>query len=126
MIVDTSAVIAILRQEPEAQRMADAIAASPERIGISAASALECALVAGRDHAPWLDEMLRRSMTVIPFDAAQLAVARAAHARYGRGSGSPARLNFGDCFAYALATVTGEPLLFKGEDFRHTDVMSAL
>ena len=53
-------------------------------------------------------------------------LARTAHRRFGRGSGHPARLNFGDCFAYALAKATGEPLLFKGEDFGHTDIRSAL
>jgi ribonuclease VapC len=62
---------------------------------------------------------------IVPFDADQASVARAAYQDFGRGSGHPARLNFGDCFAYALATVTGEPLLFKGEDFVATGVWSA-
>lgn len=64
-------------------------------------------------------------IAVVPVDAAQARLARAAYARYGRRSGSRAQLNFGDCMAYALAKVTGEPLLFKGDDFTHTDVTSA-
>jgi ribonuclease VapC len=62
----------------------------------------------------------------VPFDAEQLAAARDAHRRYGRNSGSRAQLNFGDCMSYALAKVTGEPLLFKGDDFTHTDITPAL
>jgi ribonuclease VapC len=70
-------------------------------------------------------ETMIDTLTVVPFDSHQLAVARAAHQRYGRGSGHPARLNFGDCFSYALAVTTGEALLFKGNDFALTDVTPA-
>ena len=73
-----------------------------------------------------LDELLGDAeISVVPFDAAQARIAREAHARFGKGSGSKAGLNFGDCVTYALAKVTGEPLLFKGDDFAHTDVTPA-
>ncbi|UUZ61572.1 type II toxin-antitoxin system VapC family toxin [Nocardioides sp. B-3] len=71
-----------------------------------------------------LVELLR--IELVPVSAAHGRIARSAHQRYGRGSGSAAGLNFGDCFAYALAIDSGEPLLFKGDDFRHTDVRAAL
>ncbi|WP_246142840.1 type II toxin-antitoxin system VapC family toxin [Nocardioides rubriscoriae] len=73
----------------------------------------------------YLDEAVS-GFTVVPFDHEQALAARAAYARYGRGSGSPARLNLGDCITYALAMTTGEPLLFKGDDLTHTDVTPAL
>jgi ribonuclease VapC len=84
-------------------------------------------VVVGRDwHGP-LDAFLEAAgTTIVPFDEDQARVARAAYARYGKGSGSPARLNFGDCFSYALAKTTGLPLLFKGDYFTHTDVTPAL
>src|SRR3954454_1712206 len=89
---------------------------------ISAATILETSLVL-RDAAGqrFVDRLVER-LTVVPFDGQQLTVARAAHRRFGRGSGHPARLNFGDCFSYALAVTTGEPLLFKGQDLALTDV----
>ena len=65
-------------------------------------------------------------MIIEPVTEAQARIAREAYRDYGRGSGHPARLNFGDCFAYALARATGEPLLFKGSDFIHTDIEPAL
>jgi ribonuclease VapC len=72
------------------------------------------------------DDLIREArVTIEPVTAEQAHLARRAYRTYGRGSGSPARLNLGDCFAYALATVTGEPLLFKGDDFGHTEVESA-
>jgi len=125
MIVDSSALVAILTAEPDAAELAAAIQAHPCRI--STATALETALVMQPAMAEEVDELLDAARAeLIPFDAAQLRHARDAMSRYGRGSGSPARLNFGDCFSYALAKVTGEPLLFKGDDFRHTDVTPAL
>ncbi len=73
-----------------------------------------------------LDELLGDAeISVVPFDATQARIAREAYARFGKGSGSTAGLNFGDCMTYALAKVTGEPLLFKGDDFTHTDVTPA-
>ena len=74
-----------------------------------------------------LDDLLREAQIVIePVTEAQARIARDAYRDYGRGSGHPARLNFGDCFAYALARETGERLLFKGDDFAHTDVTPAI
>jgi ribonuclease VapC len=73
------------------------------------------------------DDLLREAQVIVdPVTEAQARIAREAYRDFGRGSGHPARLNFGDCFAYALAKATNEPLLFKGADFGHTDVMSAL
>jgi ribonuclease VapC len=74
-----------------------------------------------------LDDLIREAQIVIePVTEAQAHIARQAYRDYGRGSGHPARLNFGDCFAYALARATGEPLLFKGGNFRHTDIAPAI
>ena len=130
VIVDSSAVIAILRAEPEAEAFAQAIDAAP-RCLMSAANFLEAAIVVDRSRTAIpgrrLDELIRELAIVIePVSAAQAHIARQAYRDYGRGSGHPARLNFGDCFAYALARESGEPLLFKGDDFRHTDIAPAL
>lgn len=126
MIVDTSAIVAILRQEPGAQAFANRIEAA-DHVAVAAASVLESHLVLGPSRRTDLDAWLDGAQAeVAPVDVAQLASAREAHDRYGRGSGSPARLNFGDCFSYALAAVRGEPLLFKGADFTHTDIEPAL
>ena len=125
MIVDTSALVAIIRGEPDAVLLLTAMNAA-DRVRASAATLLEASIVvtpaAHRD----LDELVETAAAVItPFDREQALVAREAYARYGKGSGSPARLNLGDCFAYALAMTTGEPLLFTGDDFTHTDVTPA-
>ncbi len=125
MILDTSVLIAILRQEREAEQFARVIEASSS-VGISAASILEATVVVGREGRAELDELLAAiAPDVHAVDRAHLEIARDAWARFGRGSGSPARLNFGDCFSYAAAVTTGEPLLFKGEDFMRTDVRDA-
>jgi ribonuclease VapC len=130
VIVDASALIAILREEPDARRFTDAIADADD-VKISAATLFEASIVADgmRNHVAThrFDDICRDSgLIVIPFDAEQARVAREAYRDYGKGSGHRARLNFGDCFAYALARVTGEPLLYKGTDFGETDVASAL
>lgn len=130
MIIDASAVIAILRDEPEAEGCAAAIEAASGR-RISAANFVEAAIVIDASRDPVasrrLDDLLREAQIAIaPVTEAQARIAREAYRDYGRGSGHPARLNVGDCFAYALARETGEPLLFKGEDFIHTDVTAAL
>jgi ribonuclease VapC len=126
VIVDSSALLAILRAEPEAQEFADRIQAA-EHPKVSAASLLETAMVAGWDRRGSLDDLIQRSgATVVAFDGEQANLAREAFYRFGTRSGSDARLNFGDCMTYALAKVTGEPLLFKGDDFTHTDIESAL
>jgi ribonuclease VapC len=130
MIVDTSALIAILRDEPEASVMAHAIEDAAER-RISAANWLEAAAVIDGSRDPVasrrFDELVDVArIAVVPVTEAQARIARAAYRDFGKGSGHPAGLNFGDCFAYALAKDTGEPLLFKGHDFVHTDVVPAL
>jgi ribonuclease VapC len=129
MILDTSAVIAILRDEPEAQLCARAIEDSAVR-RISAANFVETAVVidSGRDPiaSRRFDDFIKEAQVVIePVTEAQARVAREAYRDFGRGSGHPARLNFGDCFAYALAKIAREPLLFKGVDFAHTDIRPA-
>lgn len=126
MIIDTSVVIAILRMEPDASRYAGALQEAAT-VAISAANVLEAHLVIGATRAGDLDDLMSASgAEVVAVDSEQLRIARAAHDRFGRGSGSPARLNLGDCFAYALARATNQPLLFNGEEFRHTDVLPAL
>lgn len=125
MIVDSSALVAILKQEPDAERFARALAADPAP-AMASPTVLEASLVAG-PQTPELDELLQAAgVTVVPFDLTHVELAREAHRRYGKASGSPARLNFGDCISYALAKASGEPLLFKGGDFSHTDIVSAL
>lgn len=125
MIVDSSALIAVLRNEPEAERFAELLVDHPTRM--SAANWLEAAMVAdgaSREAGARFDRLLGvAGIAIEPVTEAQVRLARTAFRRYGRGSGSPARLNFGDCFAYALSGSSGEPLLFKGEDFTHTDVL---
>lgn len=124
MIVDASALVAILHGEPEAGDFKSLVAENVT--SVSAATALEAAIVVTIDRHHELDQLLSDGdITVVPFDHAQAKVAREAYARYGRRSGSKARLNFGDSMAYALAKVSGEPLLFKGDDFTHTDVTQA-
>ena len=130
MIADTSALIAILRDEPDSLNYARAIADATIR-RISAANFVETAAVIDASRDPVasrrFDELLLTAEFVIePVTEAQARLARDAYYDFGRGSGHPARLNFGDCFAYALAKDLREPLLFKGEDFKHTDIVSAL
>ena len=130
MIIDTSALIAILRDEPEAAACARAIEAASRRL-VSAANFLEAAIVIDGSRDPVasrrFDDLLREAQLVIePVTESQARIAREAYRDFGRGSGHPARLNFGNCFAYALARLTGEPLLFKGTDFANTDITPAL
>lgn len=128
MIIDSSAIMAILEKEPRAGTVMMAAAKGPLRMSV--ASWLEVGIVAdmrSASHGARLDELADRlDLGLEPVTEQQARIARAAYRRFGRGSGSPARLNFGDCFAYALSVVTGEPLLFVGEDFTHTDVVSVL
>lgn len=125
MIVDTSVLVAVLRGEPDADVWLGALAAA-DRLAVAAPTALEAAIVLGPPRHAELDALLEAAAAeVVPFDAEHAQVARVAYARYGKGSGSAARLNLGDCFSYALATVSSEPLLFKGDDFTHTDVVAA-
>ena len=130
MILDSSAIIAVLTREPDAQTFADAIDVA-EICNVSAATYLEAAIVIDAKREPFAsrkfdDFFSKASVAIVPVDAAQARIAREAYRDFGRGSGHPARLNFGDCFAYALAKAADEPLLYKGKDFSHTDVKSAL
>jgi len=126
MVIDTSAVVAILRQESGAEGLLSRLTAAGSR-RISAATFLEAAIVmeakSGERGGEQLDLFLARAkIEVEPVTEEQMQVARAAWRRYGKGSGHAARLNFGDCFSYALAQSLGEELLYQGADFAHTDV----
>jgi len=130
MIIDTSALIAILRNEPEAKHCALAIERNEIR-RVSAANFVETALVIDGSRDPIasrrFDDLVKEAQIGIePVTEAQARVAREAYRDFGKGSRHPANLNFGDCFAYALAKTTGEPLLFKGADFIHTDIIPEL
>jgi ribonuclease VapC len=130
MILDTSVLIAIVKEEPEAFAFSQAMEMADE-LYLSAGSFLEASIVVGgfRDSmlSARLDEMLEEAEVVIePFTAEQAQIARQAYRDYGKGSGHRANLNFGDCFSYALARKKREPLLYKGDDFRHTDLRSAV
>jgi ribonuclease VapC len=129
MIVDTSALVAILRDEPEAPAFARAIAGAVTR-RISAANFLEAAIVIDGSRDPVasrrFDDLLRVAEIIVePVTEAQARIGREAYRDFGTGSGHPAQLDFGDCFAYALAKVSGEPLLFKRADFARTDITPA-
>jgi ribonuclease VapC len=125
MVIDTSAIVAIALDEPEAAHFEERIADDSIRL-ISAATVLETTIVletrlgeaGGREFDLWL---LKIGAEVVPVDAEQTDAARRAWRRYGRGRHAAA-LNYGDCFSYALALTRGEPLLFKGEDFAKTDI----
>jgi len=128
MIVDTSAIIAILAAEPDADRYRQAIVR--HEVKTSAASYLEASIVLDRRGSVELSAELDRFLswaraTIEPVSATQARIARRAYQEFGRGSGHPARLNFGDCFSYALSKDAAEPLLFKGTDFARTDVLVA-
>jgi len=129
MILDTSAVLAVVLGEPDFEIFVDAIAGSPV-CRISAASFVEASMVAesrlGDQGLRQCDSFFRTSrISIEPVTEEQALLARQAYSDYGKGR-HPAGLNFGDCFAYALAKSTGQPLLFKGEDFRQSDIQSAL
>lgn len=130
MIVDSSAIVAILNREPEGPAFIRTLDGSPTRSSISAANYLETAMVVDARGDPELsaeiDALLADlDVEIVPVWPEHARLAREAHRRFGRGSGSGAKLNFGDCFAYALARATGEPLLFKGDDFGKTDILTA-
>lgn len=125
MIIDTSALIAILLNAPEAEKFAEAIALDQRRL-ISAFNLLETAIVIeakkGEAGGRELDLLLHRAqIEPVAMTSDQAELARSAWRKYGKGN-HPAGLNIGDCCAYALAKVSGEPLLFKGADFSRTDV----
>lgn len=125
MVIDTSALVAMLNDEPEAEWMEAAVNADHVRL-MSTASYLETAIVietrfgepGGRELDLWLH---RAAVDLVSVDSDQADAARVAYRRYGKGR-HRAGLNYGDCFSYALAKVSGQPLLFKGDDFARTDV----
>lgn len=125
MIVDTSALVAVLRREPEAEALTERLLAAPE-VEVSAATLLETRMVAERDDGTVeLEELLEViGAEVVPVDARQVDLAFEGFRRYGKGR-HRAGLNFGDLFAYALARAADRPLLFKGDDFVHTDIEAA-
>ena len=130
MIVDTSAIVAIWLREPEWERLSDALERDPAP-RLSAATLVEVYAVLDSRTNPEnrrrLDALLDAyGIVVEPFTAEQAGLARAAYQDFGRGSGHPAQLNFGDCFTYALAASCREPLLLVGDDFSRTDLVSAL
>lgn len=130
MIVDTSAIIAVLRGEPDAARYIEALAGGNEPM-MSAGTYLESAIVVDSNRDPVLsgrldDLVAATGLRIEPVTQRHAELARQAYRQFGKGSGHPAGLNFGDCFAYALARATGAPLLFKGADFARTDVAPAL
>jgi ribonuclease VapC len=123
MIVDSSAMVAILWAEPEAKPFIAAIVGS-DRATMSAANYLEASIVIDRDRSPAISARLdvtvhQLEIEIAPVTASQAKLARQAYRDFGKGSGHKAQLNFGDCFAYALAAESGEPLLYKGDDFAH-------
>jgi ribonuclease VapC len=129
-VIDSSAFIAILANEPEAEGFISALDAA-DTVLVSAATLHESFCVAGREALVDGRDRLDRMVALIapriqPFDEEQLAAARKAYLRFGRGSRHSAGLNMGDCFAYALAKTRNLPLLFKGDDFIHTDIEPAL
>jgi len=130
MIVDSSAIIAILLGEPEAVAFATRLDAA-DSLCISAATFVELSIVIDARKVPALSNQIEEIIERYDIDieyvtAEQARIARQAYRDFGKGSGSPAQLNFGDCFSYALARVKREPLLFKGDDLVHTDVRAAV
>lgn len=129
IVADTSAFLAILFQEPDAQDFADAIQQA-DQVALSAASLLEASIVVlrarGESGLLDLDQLLLRSACdIVAFDVEQASLARQAYRDYGKGRHA-AGLNLGDCFSYALAKDRGSPLLYKGGDFSKTDVESVI
>ena len=130
MIVDSSALLAIVLDEPSSARCLQTLLESPINL-MSAASFLEAAIVVDRlpdprDSARFDELTSDFDISIEPMTAHQATIAREAYRRFGKGSGHPAKLNFGDCFAYALAKEFDEPLLFVGQDFIHKDIRRVL
>jgi ribonuclease VapC len=125
MVIDSSALVAVLRGEPESERFVRAMRETFPRL-VAAPTAVEVSVVMlsrfGEAALTDLDALIREtSIEIVPFTGPHVALAIDAFRRFGRGR-HPAGLNFGDCFSYALAKATGEPLLFKGDDFSKTDI----
>ena len=128
MVIDTSALLAILFGEPESERMVRAIASSEKRllgtpVLVEASAVVQARKGPGGEVA--LDALLRRlSVETVPFSDTAATVARLAYSRFGRGVGSPGVLDYGDCLSYGVAVALRQPLLFKGDDFKQTDVLA--
>jgi ribonuclease VapC len=130
MIVDTSALIAVIREEPDWTELWRILVAS-ETVSMSAATHVESAIVIDRSPDPAdsvrFDRLVAEvAIAIVPVTAEHARLARQAYRDFGKGSGHRAQLDFGDSFSYALAVATGEPLLYQGADFRHTGIRSAL
>jgi ribonuclease VapC len=130
MVIDTSAIVAIARREPEALLFSRLLEQTPGKL-MATPTYLECAFVlagiAPTKGIVFLRELISDTLiTLVPFGEGELDAAIAARLKFSRGSGHAAKLNFGDCFSYALAKVRNLPLLFKGDDFVHTDIEPAL
>jgi ribonuclease VapC len=129
MVIDTSALLAVLLSEAEADALVEAIVSAGTR-QVGAPTLVEAAAVMAARKGPTgevaLDALLQRlEIEVVAMTPEAAAFARSAYARYGRGVGSPAVLNYGDCLAYGVARAAGEPLLFKRDDFALTDIEPA-
>jgi ribonuclease VapC len=129
MIVDTSVIMAILHDEPERDRLT-ALMARSQSNSMSAGSRVELSVVVARTMKSVTNDVVesllaRFRVKIVPLSSDQAKRAETGYREFGQGSGHPAKLNFGDCFAYALARETGEPLLFKGDDFAQTDIEPA-
>ncbi len=130
MTVDTSVLVTIIKNEPEGVLLAEAMQAALV-LHLSAAAYFEAGIVIDGLGNPVasarLDEIVSHpKFSIEPVTMEQTQIARQAYRNYGKGSGHRANLNFGDCFSYALARVKREPILYKGDDFGHTDLRSAL
>lgn len=128
MIVDSSVLVCLLLNEPECARFKAVMERADEKL-ISAGTWVELGAVVARRQLATREELKRvvrlQQIRVAMVTVEQGEIAHEAYWRFGIGSGHHARLNFGDCFSYALAKATGEPLLFKGDDFNHTDLLLA-
>jgi ribonuclease VapC len=129
IVIDTSALAAVVLGEPDAERYTAGMVAAAGDCSLSAATLVECGIVVEARQGDAAAQDLRLVIEqigaeVVPLDAAQATVAVAAWRRFGKGR-HPAGLNLGDCFAYALAKVSGSPLLYKGDDFTQTDIAQA-
>ncbi len=130
MIIDTSVIVAIMKEEADADAIHAAMIDAETSLVMSAATYLETGIVVDSLRQPVLSERLDKiieeyEIQIAPVTESQVRIARQAYCDFGKGSGHPASLNFGDCFAYALATERGEALLFKGNDFSHTGIRRA-
>jgi ribonuclease VapC len=129
VIIDSSAIIAILREEPETEAFIDALLAASS-LSMSTATLTEVFVVLAKaplEQVEQAESLINdHHIALVELTANQARAAGSAYRRFGKGSGHPAKLNFGDCFAYALAKESGERLLFKGNDFSQTDILPAL